>query len=142
MLKSKKIAKFKKKHPKIYDAVELVVVVAIAWTFYQGMGYALQTPMPMVSVVSESMEPVLHVGDLMIISKADYKVGDIAIYMRGSMTIIHRIIEVRPDGFVFKGDNNSGPDPEIVSPSRVLGKVRLAVPLLGYPRMALRIFGI
>jgi len=139
---SVKLDNFKRKHSAIYDLTEIVVVVLVAWGVYQGFGFALQTPMPMVSVVSGSMEPTLHVGDLMIISKADYKVGDIAIYLRGRMTIIHRIIEIRPTGYVFKGDNNAAPDPEVVSPDRVLGRVRLAIPLLGYPRLALYAIGI
>lgn len=137
-----RLGEWRRKHHTLYDALELVVVVLVAWGFYQGLGYALQTPMPMVSVVSGSMEPNLHVGDLMIVSKADYKVGDIAIYMRDGMTIIHRIIEIRSEGFVFKGDNNPRPDPEVVPRERVLGKVRLAIPLLGYPRLALYAIGI
>jgi signal peptidase len=136
------LEKFRKKHHTVYDILELGVVVAVAWLFYQGLGAALQTPQPMLSVVSGSMEPNLHVGDLLIMAKADYQVGDIAAYTRDSITIIHRIIEIREDGYVFKGDHNSVADPEVVAPSRVLGKVRLAIPLLGFPRMALRLFGI
>lgn len=70
-------------------------MIAVAWLFYQGLAVVLGTPMPMVSVVSGSMETNLHVGDLMIISKGEYAVSDIVIYLRGGMTITHRIIEVR-----------------------------------------------
>jgi signal peptidase len=139
---AKSFKTFRKNHPNIYEGLELVVVVIVAWLGYQALGVVLDTPMPMVSVVSGSMEPTMHVGDLAIISNADFQVGDIAIYMRGKMTIIHRIIEIRPEGYVFKGDNNPSPDPSIVSKELVLGKVRFVVPLLGYPRLALYAIGI
>lgn len=133
---------WREKHHTLYDALELVVVVLVAWIAYQGLGVALQTPSPMLSVVSGSMEPNLHVGDLLIMSSADYQIGDIAAYQRGKMTIIHRIIEINGDGYVFKGDHNSVPDPEVVSSSQIIGKVRMAVPLLGYPRLVLYWIGI
>ena len=137
-----KLDSFRKRHQTIYDAAEIIVVVLVAFGLYQGLGAVLQTPMPMVSVVSSSMEPTLHIGDLAITAKADYKVGDIAIYLRGKITIIHRIIEVRPDGYVFRGDNNPGPDPAVVPKANVIGKVQFAIPLLGYPRLALYAIGI
>jgi len=137
------LEEFRKKHHTLYDILELIVVVAAAWLLYQGLGAALQTPTPMLSVVSGSMEPNLHVGDLLIMSGADYQIGDIAAYLAASgRTIIHRIIEIRSDGYVFKGDNNPVADPLIVGREQIIGKVRLAVPLLGFPRLALYLFGI
>lgn len=125
------------------DILEFVGVVIVAWLLYQGLGYALQTDMPMVSVVSGSMEPTLHVGDLLIISNASYAPGDIAVYMRGNVQIVHRIIDVTADGkYIFRGDNNPGPDPAPVARSQLIGKVRFAIPLLGYPRLALYAAGI
>ncbi len=125
------------------EIAEFVVAIVVAFLFYQGLALALGTSMPMVSVVSGSMEPNLHVGDLMIVHRpAQYEVGDIAIYNQGKITIIHRIIEITPSGYRFKGDNNAGPDPQLVPESRVLGKGVFAIPLLGYPRLALFALGI
>lgn len=137
------LEEFRRKHHTLYDALEIIVVIVVAWLFYQGLATVLQTPMPMVSVVSGSMEPNLHVGDLMLISIADYKVGDIAIYLSNSKTIIHRIIAVQSDGtYIFKGDHNPGPDSAPVPRDRILGRARLALPLLGWPRLALYAIGI
>lgn len=150
------------------DVIEIAVAFFAAWLFYQGLAFATGTSMPLVSVVSQSMEPVLHRGDLIfVINPADITVGDIGIYRRtctsrdimnglcareGSFVdIIHRIIEERDGGYVFKGDNNacydtvsgSCPDePLIVKKEQIQGKVVIAVPLLGYPRLALYAIGI
>ena len=137
------LEQFRKRHHTLYDVLELVAVVLVAWIFYQGLGVALQTPSPMLSVVSGSMEPNLHVGDLLVMAKADYQVGDIAAYLRpGGILIIHRIIEISPEGYTFKGDHNNAPDPQVVAPQQIIGKVRLAVPMLGFPRLVLHWFGI
>jgi signal peptidase len=125
------------------EVAEFVVAIVAAWLVYNGLGLALGTSMPMVAVVSGSMEPNLHVGDLMIVrAQESYSAGDIAIYNRGRITIIHRIVDITPQGYVFKGDNNPAPDPDIVPPERVLGRGLFAIPLLGYPRLLLFAVGI
>mgnify|MGYP001590130163 CR=1 FL=1 len=131
--------------PYLKDVLEVALAFIIAWVFYQGLAFAAGTPMPIVSVVSESMEPILHRGDLVFVIKAnDLKVGDIVIYQKAGdqFTIIHRIIEKREDGYIIKGDNNHGPDSGVVKPHQINGKVLFAVPLLGYPRLALYAVGI
>ena len=124
------------------EMLQVAAVIIAALIFYQGMAFALQTPLPILSVVSNSMEPTLHVGDLIIAGKADYKEGDIAIYISDRVTIVHRIVEKRPDGYVFKGDNNAVPDPRPVPRERITGKVHVALPLLGYPRLLLHWIGV
>ncbi|HLD85334.1 MAG TPA: signal peptidase I [archaeon] len=37
------------------DIIEIIAAFAVAWVFYQGLGYATGTGLPIVSVVSESM---------------------------------------------------------------------------------------
>jgi signal peptidase len=127
------------------DVLEIVVAVLVAWFFYQGLAIAVNTPMPLVSVVSHSMEPILHVGDLLfVIGTNDPKVGDIIIYDNPdvSMNIVHRIVQKMDNGFIIKGDNNFSPDPGIVTKEQIKGKVVFAIPLLGYPRMVLGLLGI
>lgn len=46
---------------------------------------------------------------------------DVAVYNRGDSYVIHRIIEVRPDCYVFRGDNCTGK--ETVPKDLVLGVV-------------------
>jgi len=141
------IKKIKRKLDKIEivgDIIEIIFAFFLAWLFYQGLAYATGTPMPIVSVVSGSMEPVLHRGDLLFVTAGDYKVGDIVIYNRNDVpyTIVHRIIKETPKGFVIKGDNNPVPDPGFVKKEQILGKVRFAIPLLGYPRLGLMVLGL
>src|SRR3989338_10251927 len=94
------------------DLIELAAAFVAAWVFYQGLAFALDTPMPVVSVVSNSMEPILHRGDLLLVKGYDeYDAGDIAIYQSPAVkfTIVHRIVGEAEGGFVFKGDNNPAP---------------------------------
>jgi signal peptidase I len=127
------------------DVAEIIVAFVVAWVFYQGLAFATGTSMPIVSVVSDSMEPILHRGDLLFVTGADdFQVNDIVIYQRSDVqyTIVHRIIEIQEDGYVIKGDNNPVPDAGIVKQEQIIGKVLFAVPLLGYPRLALYVVGI
>ncbi len=127
------------------DVLDIVIAFVVAWVFYQGLAFALDTPMPIVSVVSNSMEPILHRGDLLIVRGfGEYNTGDIAIYQRPDIafTIVHRIIEKKDNKFVFRGDNNPAPDRVAVMQEQIMGKVLFAVPLLGYPRLALYAIGI
>jgi signal peptidase I len=127
------------------DVTEIITAFVVAWVFYQGLAFATGTSMPIVSVVSESMEPILHRGDLLFVTGADdFQVNDIVIYQRSEVqyTIVHRIIEVQEDGYVIKGDNNPVPDAGVVKQEQIVGKVLFAVPLLGYPRLVLYLVGI
>jgi len=45
----------KKKKPFYMDVAEIVIAFIVAWLFYQGLTFALGTPLPVVSVVSDSM---------------------------------------------------------------------------------------
>ncbi|MFH0837253.1 MAG: signal peptidase I [Candidatus Aenigmatarchaeota archaeon] len=126
----------------IREILEIVAVIAAAYIFYFGLGIALGTPTPMFSVVSESMEPTLHVGDMVIITKANYTTDDIVVYMRGNMPIIHRIIAEKEDGYIIKGDNNNVADPGIVRKEQIVGKTVAAAPILGVPRLLMFWIGI
>ncbi|MBI5332182.1 MAG: signal peptidase I [Candidatus Aenigmarchaeota archaeon] len=126
----------------IREILEMIAVVAAAYIFYFGLGLALGTPTPMFSVVSESMEPTLHVGDMVVIASGEYHTGDIVVYMRGNMPIIHRIIEEREKGYIIKGDNNPVPDPGIVKKEQIMGKTIIAAPVIGVPRLLMFWLGV
>ena len=135
--------KLKKSYVK--DVIEIVAAFLAAWLFYQGLAFATGTPMPIVAVVSQSMEPVLHRGDLLVVvGEKEPQIGDIVIYQSeaSKFTIVHRIIKKENGGYIIKGDNNAGPDPGVVSKEQIIGKAVFAVPLLGYPRLALYAVGI
>jgi len=124
----------------VREAGEIILAVITAFAAYQVLAYVLQTNTPMVSVVSCSMFPNMHTGDLVLVAKADYKVGDIIVYNSPAGTIIHRVVKVNEDGTLeSKGDNNFGQNPyeHNIAKEQISGKALLAIPLLGYPRMAI-----
>ena len=94
-----------------------------------------QMPMPLgfgVSyVLSPSMEPNLHVDDLVFVRRASsYEVGDVIVYQERNSLIIHRIIETDGKTLVTKGDNNNTADSPI-DISCVKGKMVFSVGRLG-----------
>ncbi|MGC9516423.1 MAG: signal peptidase I [Methanomicrobiales archaeon] len=114
-------------------------------------------------VVSKSMEPVLHRGDVVIIEKTnfmgineintnDIKVGDIVIYNATWFTdgpVIHRVIASGIDKnglkyYIIKGDNNPAPDPAVVYPAQIIAKAvkigdrLLIIPQIGHITLKIR----
>ena len=92
-------------------------------------------------VMSGSMEPAIKVGGAVVSQKVDpstVEEGDIITYYspeHGTLTT-HRVREVRQGNslsFQTKGDANEDPDTYTVSADRVMVKVRLHVPYIGYP---------
>ena len=104
-----------------------------AWNARVVAGNAL--PMPFgwgVSVVlSGSMEPTLSVNDLVVIRAQDaYAVGDIVVYQRGNMLVLHRIISLAGGEAVTQGDANNAADSPI-DPADIRGKAVARVPGAG-----------
>ncbi len=90
------------------------------------------------SVLSESMEPLIKPGDLIIIEKDQFfKKGDILYFKKDNIYIIHRILEEKHlyDGifYITKGDNNKKRDSFKVARKDAIGKVIFNIKYLGYP---------
>jgi len=106
-------------------------------------------------VVSESMEPVLYRGDIVVVEKTaflglsefnsnDVKVGDIVVYNAEwyPNPVIHRVINITEVNgtkyFTIKGDNNPVQDPLPVQSSQItervvkIGDQPLIIPKVGY----------
>ena len=84
-------------------------------------------------VVSPSMEPTIHVGDLIVIDikDNDYEVNDIVTYEdENGLLVTHRIIEVSDDYIITQGDNNNSNDGEI-SLDTIYGKLLFSSHALG-----------
>ncbi len=91
-----------------------------------------------VVVQGPSMQPTYHDGDLVVIREEEhYAKGDIIAFRAGGefddpTRIIHRIVEITPDGvFVTKGDNRDGADPWAPTSEDVIGRAVFHVPKLG-----------
>jgi signal peptidase I len=81
------------------------------------IGRILTLPATIILYTGSSMKPTIDCGDLMICISRDYlkyDVGDIVICIIEPMQYIaHRIIELRGDTVIMKGDNTQLPDPPI-----------------------------
>jgi signal peptidase I len=92
------------------------------------------------TVLSGSMEPALHIGSVVAIKPAkEYQVGDIITFNQNSKTKIpttHRIFDIKiQEGkpvYITKGDNNSVPDRTEILKNEIVGKALFSVPYLGY----------
>ncbi len=78
---------------------------------------------------SGSMEPYLKVNSLIVVKESDdYKVGDVITYNDEIGYVTHRIIDIKDNEIIAKGDaNNTQDDP--ITKDKVVGKVILRISL-------------
>lgn len=97
-----------------------------------------------VAIMSNSMAKLINRGDIVIIDKLsqdekkELQIYDIIEYELDGSMIVHRIVEIETDNsgnmiFTTKGDNNDSVDNEKVLENQVRGKVKLKIPVIGYP---------
>ncbi len=94
------------------------------------------------TVLSGSMEPQLHVGDVVVVDQVpplEVRVGDIVTFRDpedASRLITHRVREIDVNGsevaFVTKGDANTSVEHWMINSSGTIGRVRYHVWRLGY----------
>lgn len=94
-----------------------------------------------VVILTDSMEPRINPGDLVVIYPTHHvKPGDIILYRldlgESSYHITHRVVGIAHDEsgglyYVTRGDNRKYPDPWRVYPDQVVGKVLFVVPYVG-----------
>ncbi len=107
--------------------VVLLIALFVVFTFFLGTTHFW------VTVTSDSMQPGLYRGDVIILMKTnEYHPGDVIAFSRGSGVIVHRVIEKTPMGFRTQGDHNSIPDMGVVLESSILGKQALKIPFVGF----------
>jgi signal peptidase len=100
--------------------------------------------MHFLTVQSGSMEPKIHVGDVVVSTQVDpdeIKAGDVITFHytndedpnRCFTHRVEKVIDTR-DGYVFqtKGDANEDVDQQYVRPDEVIGRVSLVIPFLGH----------
>lgn len=83
----------------------------------------------MLEVVSGSMEPTIHVGDIIIIDTKDknYKVGDIVTFCdREGSFVTHRIIAIVEQQVITQGDHNNTEDDAIFMDD-IVGKYKFKI---------------
>ena len=127
------------KKRKIIASIILMVLSAII--LYLIIIPATQGNLHFLIVLSGSMEPSIHVGDIVVSSKVnieDLREGDIITfrYEGERNCITHRITKIMNTEFgIFfktKGDANEEEDIRPVRENEVIGKAILVIPYLGY----------
>lgn len=95
-------------------------------------------------VLSGSMLPILKIGSVVIIAPSKiqspevskYQSGEIITFTTGQETFTHRVVKVERNNDTFfyktKGDNNKDEDLGQIPEYKVVGKVLLHIPYLGY----------
>lgn len=130
-----------------YGAAGIVIAVLV----YQLLGFALNTTMPVLDVMSCSMVPAFYKGDLAVIrgvQPQDINIGDVIVFsvQNRPVPIIHRVVGKRltESGYVFttKGDNRctnpvSLPEETEITPQQIRGKMLFTMPYLGWVKIAL-----
>ena len=104
-------------------------------------GYGKTKPL---IVLTDSMEPTIHSGDLILIREIDFddvEEGDIISYFESetqrTTTVTHRVIEIiyDEDGnkleFVTQGDANNIEDSDHVTRGKLIGVYKTRIPILG-----------
>jgi signal peptidase I len=107
----------------------LVVLAVAAWLLLAPTQIGGETSYVTTSGIS--MAPRFHSGDLAVVRPArDYRVGDIIAYRSTVLhvVVLHRIIAIKGDRFVVKGDNNDFVDPTHPVRAQVVGKLSVRVP--------------
>jgi signal peptidase len=115
-----------------WTAISIFSVLIIFFSF----GYLGVTP---TVISSGSMQPAIHVGDIVIIQKTPtntLKQGDIIQFRHDNITIVHRIYAITTENqqiqISTKGDANDHPDPDQITPNQILGKSLFTIPYLGW----------
>jgi len=110
-----------------------ITILAVFILLFFFLHSLLNTSVPLAVVSSWSMEPTLHVGDLVIVQgQSHYKPGDIVVYTTGKALVVHRIVKQLEDGtFLTKGDANVFADAIHPSLAQIKGKVILVIPYFG-----------
>ena len=133
----------------VQTAVMIIVAILAVLIFWYGLTFIYGTENPILAVASESMEPILYKGDLILIegikNPADIYVatkdidppGDIIVFYRGDERIVHRAVEKKINNngtysFTTWGDNNNWPDARQVQENELVGRYLGKVPLLGH----------
>lgn len=122
---------------KITSVLPITVVTVMSLAL---LAMVLKGVLPLV-IVSGSMRPLYDVGDIVFISVGEQviKPNDVVAYrLADGPVVVHRVIEIRNQGYILKGDANPDPDPYIVKKEQVIGKVNWVIPRIGWVAIVLR----
>ena len=113
---------------RILIGICILIVLINTFSFFNISFFGFRT----FKVVSGSMEPYIHINDVVIIKKSNnYKVNDVITYKKNKEYITHRIVSIKEDKIITKGDaNNTIDDP--IKKINIVGKVIYKFKLFGF----------
>lgn len=124
-----------------YKGFATVAAIMIGLVLVAGSLYPKVRGWEPLVVLTQSMEPLLHPGDVVVVepvSGKDVAVGDVVTYRASDASLItHRVVEVqrstyagREDTIIVQGDANNVPDDPLVA-SQVVGRMLYRMPGYG-----------
>lgn len=130
----------------IFIILVLIIVLILAYVirikYLYTQGRLGDVKLNFYTILTQSMVPTIYAGDVVVTYKDKnnhYNNGDIITFtsdINGGINITHRIKETYIVNNIYsyktKGDNNNTEDNEIVKGNRVLGKVILKIPKVGF----------
>uniref|UniRef100_A0A0B6XYQ6 Signal peptidase complex catalytic subunit SEC11 n=1 Tax=Arion vulgaris TaxID=1028688 RepID=A0A0B6XYQ6_9EUPU len=131
-----------------YQVLNFGMIVSSALMIWKGLMVLTGSESPIVVVLSGSMEPAFHRGDLLLLTNykdEPIRVGEIVVFkIEGrDIPIVHRVLKVheKEDGsvkFLTKGDNNSVDDRGLYAKGQlwlekkdVVGRAKAFLPYAG-----------
>ncbi|CAG0894279.1 unnamed protein product [Cyprideis torosa] len=131
-----------------YQVLNFAMIVSSALMIWKGLMVVTGSESPIVVVLSGSMEPAFHRGDLLFLTnyrEDPIRVGEIVVFkVEGrDIPIVHRVLKLheKENGtvkFLTKGDNNNVDDRGLYAPGQlwltqkdVVGRARGFVPAVG-----------
>jgi signal peptidase I len=116
----------------------LIVLLMLAWILFAPTQLGGQTSYVIIN--GNSMEPLYHRGDLVILRQTDQpEIGDIFAYHYPDIgSVIHRIIDVQGNHFILKGDHNASPDGYQPLFDELIGRAWIHIPGVGNTVLLLR----
>lgn len=151
----------------IFQILNFGLIIASALTIWKGLMLVTGSESPIVVVLSGSMEPAFHRGDLLFLTNHQedpVEVGDIVVFkIKGrDIPIVHRVLKLHENEegnykILTKGDNNSVDDRGLYAQGQVwlerpdiVGRARGFVPYIGmitilmndYPKLKYVVLGL
>lgn len=119
-------------------AALITVALLIFWIYFAPLSLGGQAAYVVVN--GNSMEPLYHRGDLVILQRVDeVQVGEVYAYQYPDLgTVIHRLIDRDGERFIFKGDHNSWNDGYHPETKDLVGKAWIHIPGIGNTLIWLR----
>ncbi len=122
----------------ILNILIFFVMIILAFGIYyivqikvQNKEYANMFGYTFFEVATGSMSPTIEIGDVIIVKLTkDVEKQDIIVYKDGKDFITHRLISIKENELITKGDANNSEDKSITK-EQVLGQVIYTVPKVG-----------